>query len=141
MQFVHANPEMFFEGIATELWLTVQGAATVLGLVSFWLTVMLAVTGSALSAFCFVSPVSDPKIDPYSFLGQWFIWAATPLLWATVALSLAYSWIKPLDVLAVPIVLGICRWAAQAVCDQRWRKAKDKRIPRVAYLARPQSPL
>ena len=141
MQLVHVNPGMFVNASAIELWPLVQGAANVLGPVFFWLTVMLAVAGSALSAFCIISPISAPKVEPYSFLGQWFIWLATPLLWATVALSLAYSWIKPFDVLAVPMVLGISRGAAQAICDHRWRRAKDRRIPWVAYLARPQPPL
>ena len=140
MQLLHVSAGMLHGG-ASELSPLVQQAANVLGPVFFWLTVMLAVAGSALSAFCIISPISDPKVEPYSFLGQWFIWLATPLLWATVAISLAYSWIKPLDVLAVPLVLGICRGAAQDICDHRWRTAKDRRIPRVAYLARPQPPM
>ncbi|HLX76771.1 MAG TPA: hypothetical protein VKR26_18620 [Terriglobales bacterium] len=141
MQFLTVNAGMLAYGGASKLVLLAQGARDVLGQACFWLTVTLAVAGSALSAFCIVSPISEPRVDPYSFLGQWFIWLATPLLWATVAVSLAYAWLRPLDVLLVLVVLGTCRAAAQAICDYRWRRTKDKRIPRVAYLARPHHPL
>jgi len=140
MQLLHASAGILHGG-ASQLSPLVQQAANVLGLAFFWLTVVLAVTGSALSAFCIISPISAPKVEPYSFLGQWFIWLATPLLWATVALSLAYSGIKPFDVFVLPTVLAFCRGTAQAICDHQWRRAKDRRIPRVAYLARPQPPL
>jgi hypothetical protein len=49
-----------------------------IGAIEFWITVALAIAGSALSAFCVTSPVWEPKRDPYSYIGQWFIWLATP---------------------------------------------------------------
>ncbi len=108
------------------------------GAASFWLAVALAVAGSALSALCIADPVSEPKREPYTFIGQWFIWMATPLLWGTVAASLAYSWLKPFDLLLAAGAVGLCRWGAQAVCELQWRGGENRHVLRVPYLAKPQ---
>lgn len=108
------------------------------GAISFWLTVVLAAAGSALSSLCIYDPVSEPKHDPYFFMGQCFIWLATPVLWGTVAASSALDWLKPFDLLLVLILAGACRWAAQAVCDLKWRGKSSHRAPGVVYVVRPQ---
>jgi hypothetical protein len=77
-------------------WTPITAAAAA---VSFWLTVALAATGSLLSALCILDPVSEPKRDPYFFIGQWFTWLATPLLWGAVVASLASEWLQPFDLL------------------------------------------
>jgi hypothetical protein len=108
------------------------------GAISFWLTVALAASGSVLSAFCIYDPISEPKGDPYFFIGQWFIWLATPLLWGTVATSSALEWLKPFDLLLVLFLAGACRWAAQAVCNHKWRGKSSQRFPSTVYVTRPQ---
>jgi hypothetical protein len=108
------------------------------GAASFWLTVALAVAASVLSAFCISDPVSQPKHAPYAFLGQWFVWLITPLAWGTVAISLAFTWFKPFDLLAVAAAAVICRWGAQAVCSLEWRKRAPRRVSYASYLAHPQ---
>jgi hypothetical protein len=113
----------FPHSIAAGLW----GLAGI-SLASFWLTVALAAAGSVLSAFCVADPVSEPKRDPYVFLGQWFIWLATPLLWGTAAASLAWTPLKIFDLLAVLVLLGLCRRGAQAICNRQWRR-QAARLP------------
>lgn len=113
-------------------------AGALLGAASFWLTVTLAVSGSVLSALCIQHPVAEPKPDPYTFIGQWFVWLATPLLWAAVAGSLTFEWLKPFDLLAALVAFIICRWGAQALCSQKWRTREARRVHYVPYLARPQ---
>lgn len=103
-------------------------AASLVGGVSFWVTVVLAAAGSVLSIICIADPVSHPKDRPYAFIGQWFIWLATALLWGTVAASLACSWLKPADLIAVLIVGGIARWASRAACHIEW-DTRRSRIP------------
>ena len=100
---------------------------------AFWLTVVLSLAGSALSAFCVYDPIQDAKQDPYAFTGQWFIWLATPLLWATVAASSAFSWLEPFDLLGVLFALGISRYGAHAICELQWR-ARGRRVLRYPYL-------
>jgi hypothetical protein len=104
------------------VWPVVPHLTAVLGVICFWATVGLAVLASALSAFCIAQPVFEPKGDPYSFLGQWFVWLATPLLWGIVAASVTFSWLRPLDLIAVVICLVMCRWSAHAVCNLAWRR-------------------
>jgi hypothetical protein len=104
---------------------------------SFWLTVVLAAAGSLLSALCILDPVSEPKRDPYFFIGQWFIWLATPMLWGTVAASSAGEWLKPFDLLLVILLAVGCRWAAQAVCNLKWRGKSSRRVPGLVYVTRP----
>ena len=108
------------------------------GAISFWLTVALAAAGSLLSALCIYDPVSEPKRNPYFFIGQWFIWLATLLLWSAVAASLAMEWLKPFDLLLILILAGACRWAAQAVCNVKWRVSNHRHVPKVVYVTRPQ---
>jgi hypothetical protein len=108
------------------------------GAISFWLTVTLAVAGSVLSALCIYDPVSEPKRNPYFFIGQWFVWLATPPLWGAVAASAASDWLKPFDLLLVVVLAVGCRWAAQAVCNLNWRGKTSPRIPSVVYVTRPQ---
>jgi hypothetical protein len=100
--------------------------AHALGAVSFWLTVALAATGSVLSAFCIYDPMSQPRRDPYSFIGQWFIWTATPLFWGIIAASLSFSWFKPLDLFAVLFTFVIARWSAHAICNLKWRSGNRR---------------
>ena len=100
-------------------------AASAVGGISFWVTVALAAAGSVLSALCLADPVSHPKDQPSAFLGQWFIWLATTFLWATVAATLACSWLKPADLMAVLIAGGISRWAARAICDLEWKARRS----------------
>lgn len=88
----------------------------------FWLTVTLAAAGSVVSAMCIADPVSHPKNDSYYFIGQWFVWLATALLWGTVGLSLAFEQIKPFDLAAVVLIVCISRWASQAVHNLRWNR-------------------
>jgi hypothetical protein len=88
---------------------------------SFWLTVMLAAIAMVLSALCIADPALRPKDDPYYFIGQWFLWLATPLLWGIVAASRAFAWLKPLDLVAVLIALAISRVGAHAICGVQWR--------------------
>lgn len=107
------------------------------GAASFWLAVALAVAGSVLSALCIADPVSEPKREPYTFIGQWFIWMATPLLWGTVAASLAYSWLKPFELLLTAGAVGLCRWGSQAVCGLQWRRRENRHVLRVPYPAKP----
>lgn len=95
------------------------------GAASFWLVVALAVAGSVLSALCIAEPVSEPKREPYTFMGQWFIWMATPLLWSTVAASMAYSWLKPFDLLLAAGAVGVCRWGSQAVCGLQMEERRE----------------
>lgn len=106
--------------------------------ISFWLTVALAAAGSALSALCIYDPVSEPKRDPYVFLGQWFIWLVTPLLWGAVAASSAMEWLQPFDLLLILVLAVACRWAAQAVCTVKWRGKTSRRVPSAVYFTRPQ---
>jgi hypothetical protein len=108
------------------------------GTVSFWLTVALAATGSALSALCIYDPFSEPKRDPHFFMGQWFTWLATPLLWGAVAASSIAEWLQPFDLLLVLVLAVACRWAAQAVCNLKWRRKSFRRVPSVVYITRPQ---
>lgn len=108
------------------------------GMISFWLTVGLAVTGSVLSAFCIYNPVSKPKREPYSFVGQWFIWLDTPLLWGVVAASLVLPWLKPFELIAIFVAAGVSGRAAQTICNWMWRERGAIRAPDVAYLAPPQ---
>lgn len=109
----------------------------VVAAISFWLMVALAATGSLLSALCILDPVSEPKRAPYVFIGQWFIWLATPLLWGAVAASSANEWLKPFDLLLVVVLAFGCRWAAQAVCNLKWRGKSPSRVPGVVYVTRP----
>lgn len=104
----------------------------------FWLTLVLAVAGSVLSAFCLAAPVSEPKGDPYLFIGQWFIWLATPLLWGTVIGSLAFPWARLFDLLAMLVVLAAAGWGAQAISNFRWRGSSARQIPTMPYLPREQ---
>ena len=105
--------------------------------ISFWLTVALAAAGSLLSAVCILDPVSEPKRAPYVFIGQWFIWLATPLLWGAVAASSAGEWLQPFDLLLVVVLAFGCRWAAQAVCNLKWRGKSPSCVPSVVYVSRP----
>ena len=105
--------------------------------ISFWLMVALAATGSLLSALCILDPVSEPKRAPYFFIGQRFIWLATPLLWGAVAASSANEWLKPFDLLLVIGLAVGCRWAAQAMCNLKWRGKSPSRVPGVVYVTRP----
>lgn len=107
--------------------------------ISFWLMVALAAGGSLLSGLCIVNPVSEPKRDPYFFIGQWFIWLATPLVWGVVAVSSASEWLKRFDLLLVVVLAFSCRWAAQAVCNLKWRGKSPSRVPGMVYLTRPNS--
>jgi len=116
-------------------WTPITAAAAA---VSFWLTVALAATGSLLSALCILDPVSEPKRDPYFFIGQWFTWLATPLLWGAVVASLASEWLQPFDLLLILLVALVSRWAAQAVCNLKWRGKSPWRVPSVVYVTRPQ---
>jgi hypothetical protein len=111
------------------------GAVSVL---SFWLTVMLAVAGSALSVFCVAYPVSEPKRDPCSFTGQWFIWLGTPLLWGTVAASLVFVWLKPLDLVAALFSAALSGWCAQKICNLKWRGSRTGTLSSISFLAPPQ---
>ena len=108
------------------------------GAISFWLTVTLAAAGSLLSAVCIYDSVSEPKRNPYFFIGQWFIWLATPLLWGTVAASSTIEELKPFDLLLILVLAGACRWAAQAVCALKWRESNSRHLPEVVYVTRPQ---
>jgi len=108
------------------------------GAASFWLVVALAVAGSVLSALWIAEPVSEPKREPYTFIGQWFICMATPLLWSMVAASMAYSLLKPFDLLLAAGAVGVCRWGSQAVCGLQWRRGENRHVRRVPYLAKPQ---
>ncbi|HSB74319.1 MAG TPA: hypothetical protein VLC12_01640, partial [Terriglobales bacterium] len=56
-----------------------------------------------------------------------------PLLWGTVAVSLAFSWLKPFDLLGVLFLLGISRYGAQGICELQWR-ARARRVLRFPYL-------
>jgi hypothetical protein len=100
----------------------------IMGAISFWLTVTLAAAGSLLSAVCIHDPVSEPKRDPYFFIGQWFTWLATPLLWGTVAASLIVEWLKPFDLLLVLLLAVASRSAAQAVCNLKGRPPATFRV-------------
>jgi hypothetical protein len=111
---------------------------TLVATVSFWLTVALAAAGSLLSALCILDPVSEPKRAPYFFIGQWFTWLATPLLWGAVVASLASEWLQPFDLLLILLVALVSRWAAQAVCNLKWRGKSPSRVPSVVYVTRPQ---
>ena len=104
---------------------------------SFWLTVGLAAAGSALSAVCIYDPVSEPKRDPYFFMGQWFIWLTTPLLWGAVAVSWALEWLRPFDLLLVLLLAGACRYTAQVVCNLKWRNHRPPCVPSAVYVTRP----
>ena len=106
--------------------------------ISFWLTVALAAASSLLSALCIYDPVFEPKHDPYFFIGQWLIWLTTPLLWGTVAPSSSVEWLKAFDPPLVLALAAICRGAAQAVCNLKWRGKTSRRVPRVVYVTRPQ---
>jgi hypothetical protein len=116
-------------------WTPITAAAAA---VSFWLTVALAATGSLLSALCILDPVSEPKRAPYFFIGQWFTWLATPLLWGAVAASSSVEWMKSFDLLLILLVALVSRWAAQAVCNLKWRGKSPWRVPSVVYVTRPQ---
>lgn len=96
--------------------------------------VALAATGSLLSALCILDPVSEPKRAPYLFIGQWFIWMATPVLWGAVAASSASEWFKSFDLLLVVVPAVGCRWAAQAVCNLKWRGKNPSRVTGVVTL-------
>src|SRR5579864_582965 len=109
-------------------WTHITAAAAA---ISFWLTLAMAATGSLLSALCILAPVSEPKRNPYFFIGQWLIWLATPLLWGAVAASAASEWLKPFDLLLVMVLAVGCRWAAQAVCNLKWRGKSPSRVPGV----------
>lgn len=111
-------------------------AASAAGAVSFWVTTALAAAGSVLSALCITDPISHPKDQPSAFLGQWFIWLATGLLWATVAASLACSWLKPADLAGVGMAFAISRWASRAICDREW-KTRHARTPGFCLPANP----
>ena len=100
--------------------------ASAAGGVSFWVTVCLAGAGSALSAMCIADPVSHPKDQPCTFIGQWFIWVCTALLWAMVAASLAWPWLKPADLAGVAMVLGISRRASRAICNVEWKTRRSR---------------
>src|SRR5579872_4069470 len=99
---------------AVLLWPSATHTVAILGAVSFWVTVLLATVASAVSAFCIIDPIREPKRDPYCFLGQWFIWLVTPLWWGLAAVSLSLEWLRPLDLLAVLLCAGMCRWGAGA---------------------------
>ena len=114
--------------MSTVGWQPLLVAASAVGAVSFWVTTALAAAGSLLSALCIADPISHPKDQPSAFLGQWFIWLATALLWATVAASLACSWVKPADLIGVVMAFIISRWASRSICDREW-KTRRARIP------------
>lgn len=114
------------------------GAASVLSVLSFWFTVMLAVAGSALSVFCIAYPVSQPKPAPYFFIGQWFIWLATPLLWGTVAGSVVFAWWRSLDLVAAFVSLALAGWCAHKVCNLKWRGSRTGTLSSISFLAPPQ---
>lgn len=140
MQVTHAPVSIPSLGLAAAIALAPGGAqfSVLLGAASFWLTVALAAAGSVLSALCIAEPVPYPRLGPYTFIGQWFVWLSTPLLWGSVAASAAYPWLKPVDLLLAAAALAFGGWGAHTVCELKWRRGATRRLYRVPYLARPQ---
>jgi hypothetical protein len=117
--YLHFNPAAALSFLS--------GAVAGIAAVSFWLTVALAGAGSLLSAMCIADPVSHPQDDSCYFSGQWLVWLATPLLWGTVLVSLAFEQLKPVDLVAILLIACISRVLSRAICDLKLRAGGPRR--------------
>ena len=97
--------------------------------VSFWLAVLVAVTGAVLSLLSIGSAVSAPRSDPYFYAGQWFVWCATLFSGTVVAISLVFPSLRPWDLLAITVSVWLARRTSNFVCALQWRKQPQERIP------------